>query len=797
MTMKEPVYIIDGSGYIFRAYYAIRPLTSKRGVPTNAVYGFMTLLQKLLKEHRPKYLAIAFDPGGKNFRHELYADYKANRPPVPPDLVPQFALIQRLVDAFAIKQYRKPGFEADDLIGTLTKRSLEAGHPVVIVTGDKDMMQLVDDRVCLLDELRALRTGSEQFIRAPQVIEKFGVPPHQVIDVLALAGDASDHVPGVRGIGEKTAAELVREHGRLESILNYAPLMTQKSRREKLMRDSDMARLSKQLVTIDCAVDLDFCLEDMQSRDPHWEVLENLFEELDFKKSARSVQKQEPEMKLDASRLGVFEGVRSSESSENLGLVAYDAKRSLKCGQISGDPMIASYLLNPDAKHELDALFENHLGRIPDSAQEKAIGVLKLTQILEAQLQQEGLWELYDTLEIPLENLLAKIEANGIKLDFHLLQEMSQQFGARLRNLEDEAHRLAGLSFNLGSPKQVADVLFNRLQYQSLRKTKTSQSTDADVLEELAQQYPLPKLLLEHRMLSKLKGTYIDALPRLADPTTGRIHTVFNQAVAATGRLSSSDPNLQNIPIRTQEGKRIREAFIASPGFRLASLDYSQIELRVLAHVTEDPVLLESFAQDQDVHVRTASEIFDLKLEHVSSEQRRIAKTINFGLLYGMGAYKLSETLNLSRADATIYLKKYQERYSGIYLWHHKLLEQAKREGLVKTLLGRRRFVQDLNSENRMLAARAERIAINTPIQGSAADIVKKAMLDVDRYLEAKFPQVKILLQVHDELVLEVPEPIAQEVVFEVAKIMEGAVQLKVPMKVQSGIATNWAAAHS
>lgn len=717
--MKEPVFIIDGSGYIFRAYYAVRPLTSKKGVPTNAVYGFLSMLQKLIKDHKPKYLAIAFDTGQKNFRHELYSDYKANRPPAPPDLVPQFDLIRRLVDAFEIAQFSQVGFEADDVIGTLTRKATELGHPVVIVTGDKDMMQLVGDQVCLLDELRAAKTGAELLIKASQVIEKFGVPPEKVIDILALAGDASDNVPGVRGIGEKTAKELILEHGSLEGVLNYAPLITQKSRREKLLEDSDLARLSKKLVTIDCQVDLDFSLQALENNGPNLDKLYALYDELDFRRPATLAPLS-----------------------------------------------IAGYLLDPDIKHDQFSLPE-----------------------LEEQLRQEGLFELYQNLELPLKKVLAKMEKIGILIDTELLNRMSVEFGTRLGELEKQAYEIAGAEFNLASPKQVADILFNRLGLLSIRDTKTSQSTDSDVLEELAHKHPLPKLLLEHRMLSKLKGTYVDALPRLVD-SRGRVHTSFNQTVTATGRLSSSNPNLQNIPIRTPEGRRIREAFIAKPGCVLISLDYSQIELRILAHVTEDPVMLESFMKNQDVHQRTASEIFEVELSQVDADQRRIAKTINFGLLYGMGVYKLSETLGISRAQATLYLNKYHERYAGIFNWQKKLLEEAKRDGQVKTLMGRRRLVKDINSNNRMLSARAERIAINTTIQGTAADLVKKAMLDVDAL------GVDMLLQVHDELVIECPENSSLEVAKSVQNLMENACVLRVPMRVEYGIGKNWSTAH-
>ncbi len=771
--MKDPVYIIDGSGYIFRAYYAVRPLSSSKGVPTNAVYGFCTMLQKLIKDHHPKYLAITFDTGQKTFRHKLYSEYKAHRPPPPPDLVPQFDLIRRLVDAFDIAQFTQIGFEADDLIGTLAKHATDAGHPVVIVTGDKDMMQLVSPSVTLLDELRASKTGSEMFVTEEGVKNKFGVTPKQVVDVLALMGDSSDNVPGVTGIGEKTAIELIQEYGSMESVLNNAPLMKQKSRREKLINDSDMARLSKQLVQIDCNVPIDFSLKALENNGPNLTKLRDLYEELDFKRLL---------LELEAPRI---ETPQISQESTLPG-IAYDAKRVLKAGEIKGDPMLASYLLNPDAKHDFASLVAQH----------HASSFAELNQILENKLHEEGLWSLYKDLEIPLENVLTKMEATGVLIDTELLGHMSLEFETRLRKLEGQAYELAGSTFNLASPKQVAEILFGKLGLESVKKTKTSQSTDAEVLEELSKVHELPKVLLEHRMLSKLKSTYVDALPKLVNPETGRVHTSFNQAVTATGRLSSSDPNLQNIPIRTEEGRRIREAFIAPESCVLISLDYSQIELRILAHVTGDPVMCEAFLHGQDVHQRTAAEIFEIPLGEVDSNQRRIAKTINFGIIYGMGVYKLSETLDISRQDAQKYLKKYHERYARIFSWQQDSLEAARQTGVVTTLLGRRRYIPDIKGQNKMLAARAERVAINAPIQGTAADLVKTAMIKVDALLEKEFPAIKMLLQVHDELVLECPENQADSVAKSVQKAMEQAFTLTVPMKVEYGFAKNWAKAH-
>jgi DNA polymerase-1 len=913
LIKDDAVYLIDGSGYIFRAYYAIRPLTSSKGVPTNATYGFIQMLLKLLREHQPKYVAIAFDNKTPTFRHELYSGYKANRPPPPEDLIPQFAWIQKVVDAFGIKKVVQPGFEADDLIGTLTKKARQIGRQVIIVTGDKDFMQLVDGEVWLLDELRASKSGAELFVDREGVREKFGVDPEHVVDILALAGDSSDNVPGVRGIGEKTAMELVKEFGSLETILNCAPLMKQKSRREKLMEDSDMARLSKVLVTIKCDVPMDLQIEDLHYQQHGSQELADIFEELEFRRllsepmfkvappsgDAEATPAIAPASEIDRSKyvaitttaaltelliklehadtiaistktdtqdalvsrfVGIslawglgdaayipvghnaelvpgqlsLEQVRAALNpifaSDTHRFIAQNAKSDqhvlIRAGfhpfVIGGDPMLASYLLEADtARHNIDELSRVHLhhqnitheevcgkGRtlisfadvplaqaVPYAAEDVDVA-FRLSRILESKVREEGFEGLYRDMELPLEEVLCEMEETGVKIDTKLLGELSGEFATQLLKLEAQAHEIAGMDFNLASPKQVADILFGKLQLATVRKTKTGQSTDADVLEALAMVHPLPKVLLEHRMLSKLKGTYVDALPKLIRPQTGRVHTSFNQAVTATGRLSSSEPNLQNIPIRGTEGRRIRQAFIADEGCVLISLDYSQIELRILADMSKDPVMTDAFMNGEDVHQRTASEIFDIPLGTVTREQRNIAKTINFGLVYGMGAHRLSQTLNISRTDASRYLNRYYERYGGLYAWQKTMLEKAKTQGEVRTIFGRRRKLPEIRSANRVLVQRAERMAINTPIQGSAADIMKKAMIEASRALKREVPGARMLLQVHDELLIEAKESEAQKTADLVEKIMRDASHLAVPTTVDVGMAKSWAEAH-
>jgi len=906
---NNTVYLIDGSGYIFRAYFAVRSLSSRKGVPTNAVFGFTNMLIKLLREHKPAFLAIAFDRKEPTFRHKIFSEYKAHRPPPPADLVPQFDLIHQVVRAFNIKILSEAGFEADDLIGTMAERAKRAGHEVVVVTGDKDLMQLVDDQVFLLDELRAAKIGTEKFIDALEVKSQMGVAPQYITDMLALAGDSSDNIPGVSGIGLKTAAELIQEFGGLEQILAMTPLIKQKSRREKLIDGQELARLSKRLTTIDRQVPLECEISDLIYKNIDQERARALFTELDFSRLLRDTSlfdqeknqapagelasgvqhaaykavtcvadfelvlaslKKAKKIALDtetdsidsmkAKLIGISLAWEKNQAvyiplahDKNLVpeqldshfvlsklsailhdpskvIIAQNAKYDYKIlhragmggFSIGGDPMLANYLLNQDQeRHRLEDLSLKYLHHKAISyeeicgekksqvtfdqvkleaatryAAEDADLVIRLDEVLRPQLEQQNLSELYYSLELPLERVLARMELKGVALDIHKLKNLHIDLSERLQKLEKQAHELAGVDFNVGSPKQVAQILFEKLGLNVQRKTKTGFSTDSSVLEKLRSQHALPRVLLEHRMCAKLINTYVDTLPGLISAETGRLHTNYNQFVAATGRLSSSDPNLQNIPIRTPEGRRIRQAFVAGPQNLLISLDYSQVELRILAYVSGDEVLLDSFAQGQDVHKRTASEIFDVALGEVTKEQRNTAKTINFGLLYGMGAQRLAEALSISRATAQEYLTKYFAKYRGVLDWKNEALILAKKNNEVRTLFGRKRLVPDLSSQNPMLRARAERLAINTPIQGSNADIIKKAMIDCDSFLSEKFPDAHLIMQVHDELVIEAPEKDAHEIAEAVSKIMSHGHGLKLDLKVEYGIAANWDDAH-
>lgn len=904
---NNTVYLIDGSGYIFRAFFAVRSLHSKKGVPTNAVYGFTTMLLKLLREHQPKLLAIAFDRKEPTFRHKIYDGYKANRPEPPKDLVPQFDLIHQVVDAFKIKRLTMAGYEADDLIGTVAKKYRALGHEVVIVTGDKDLMQLVDEGTFLLDELRASRNGSEELIDIQEVKNQLGVWPHQVVDLLALAGDTSDNIPGVAGIGKKTAVELIDEFGPVEKILEMAPLVKQNSRREKLIDGHRMALLSKKLVQIDCNVDIDCQMIDLRYDGIDQVKARELFTELDFNRllndkhiftNADVSSSFKPKTSLDRSHYrSIFTveqldklltdikpvkkiaidtetdsvdsmkaqlvGISLAWGENNAAYIPlhhdknqvpsqidpsvaqqkiaalladpnkifiaqnakYDYKVLLLNGYgklpIGGDPMLESYLLHQDnEKHNLDNLSDKYLhhqtikyedvcgekkSAIPfaqvdiknatEYASEDADVALRLEKLLLKDIEKEELSKLYFDLELPLEEVLARMEIQGVKIDTNQLRVLHGELKERLLTLEQEAYALACQEFNLASPKQVGEILFGRLGLSVVKKTKTGLSTDVSVLEKLAETHPLPKLLLDHRMCSKLINTYVETLPGLIYERTGRLHTSYNQFITATGRLSSSDPNLQNIPARTPEGRHIRQAFIAEPGKVIISLDYSQVELRLLALVSQDTVLLDSFAKDEDVHRRTASEIFDVSPDLVTKEQRNAAKTINFGLLYGMGVHKLAATLGIPRDKASTYLNKYFVKYAGVLQWKERALQEAHQTKMVRTLFGRKRKLSDLESSNKMLISRGERLAINTPIQGTAADIIKKAMIDTDQFLQA-YPDSHLIMQVHDELVIEALEKDAPIIAEKVSHIMSHGHGLNVDLKVEFGIGANWDIAH-
>ncbi len=907
------VYIVDGQGYIFRAYYAMRRLSTSKGQATNAVFGFTTMLLKILKDIEPSHLAICFDPGGKVFRHEIYPEYKGTRSPPPEDLPPQIPLIHRLIDAMRIKKVIVKGFEADDVIATLCKQARAAGKDVVIVTGDKDLCQLVDDHTMLLDEMRMGRGSETNEIRREQVIEKFGVPPEHVVDVLALAGDSSDNVPGIAGVGEKTAAELVRTWGGLEAVLAHADDIKQPSRREKLKTQADRARLSMRLVAIRDDVPIDVSVGELKYEGPDKQQLKAFFTEMEFRRlendpivrdvtlppelmpappeqlpaSTTTVDRTRYRAVTDAAALrdvathlgaAARFAVRTEIASPSGGgpgapdaklvgvaacwgegeavwipaaahpegalraalaplladggktIIAHDGKTDVNAlffagwptWSIGGDPMLASYLLDPDeestrlinvtrrtlghAMIEPDSVFGRgksavRADQVPQDvmttfAAEAVDCTLRCANVLEPRLEKSEMDALYRELELPLEALLGEMERAGIKVDVARLESLSQDFADTLAGVEEKAVEAAGRAFNLESPTQIAEILFRELKLPIGKRTASgAPSTDSSVLEALSDKHELPELILEHRTIAKLKGTYVDVLPRLID-AHGRVHTHFNQAVAATGRLSSTDPNLQNIPVRTELGRKIRDAFIADDGNVLLSLDYSQIELRILAHVTGDAVLIDAFKKNEDVHRRTASEVFNVKLDEVTKDQRSAAKAINFGLIYGMGVQRLARELGVPRATAREYHDRYNQRLVGVRDWQSKQRERAYVDKSVRTLLGRRRRLHGIDSKNGGERAQAERLATNTPIQGSAADIMKRAMIDADRALKRQVPSARILLQVHDELVVEVPKRHAADAIAVAQAAMSGAAALSVALVVDAHEGRTWNEAH-
>ncbi|MEA3366466.1 MAG: DNA polymerase I [Candidatus Hydrogenedentes bacterium] len=903
--MAEKLFLVDGSAFAYRSFFAIRGLTDSRGRPTNAVFGFARMIAKLFREHEPDSIAVAFDAPGKTFRNELYDEYKANRPEIPEDLAAQIPLIDQVLEAFSLPVLRVPGVEADDVMGTLARTARRAGIDTVLVTGDKDMLQLVDEHVLVYDpnkETDKAWTGIDQ------VRERFGVDPPQVTDALALIGDASDNVPGVTKIGPVAAKKLLSQYKTLEGIYEHIGEIKGKQR-ENLENDRTQAFLSRKLVTIDTNVPVDVSLEDLRRRPLNTDKLIDVFSELELHslvqeflpdaseqtaKEAYTVVSEEAALRAVIAEMrkagtfavdtettstdpmraelvgislcctpgkayyvpvgrrvpgqdGELEGLKSpgalnqmdrravldslrslleDESVRKIGHnIKYDlevlARAGIDLKGISLDTMVASYLTDPSRlRHNLGEVSLHYLKRkmIPitdvigkgskqitfDSvpidkaclyACEDADMTWRLGELLGAQLRDQGLEALFTKVELPLIGVLARMEQAGIAIDEALFQSLAEEVRERLAALEQEIFALAGESFVLNSPKQLQHILFDKLGLVPLRRTKTGYSTDVEVLEQLAREHELPRKMLEYRVLEKLRGTYIEALPKLVNPDTGRIHTSFNQTVAATGRLSSSDPNLQNIPIRTEMGKRIRQGFIAgSPEMKLISADYSQVELRILAHLSQDPALQEAFARGADIHSDTAARIFGVMPELVTPEMRRQAKAVNFGVVYGISAFGLSKNLGISRSEAAQFIENYFAQYPGVAAWIDRTLEEARTNGYVTTLLQRRRPVPELNSTNNTTRRAAERVAINTPVQGSAADIIKLAMVHLDKALEGS--RSRMLVQVHDELLVETPEAEAKDTATIMKRIMEEAMPLAAPLKVDIGIGNNWAEVH-
>jgi len=868
MSGQRPrLVLVDGSSYLYRAFFALPPLTGPAGLPTNAVYGFTTMLLKLLTDTKPDYLAVVFDAPGATFRADLYADYKAHRTGMPDDLSAQIPWVQGVVGALRIHTIAIAGVEADDVIASLIAAHGRSGLDCVIVTGDKDLMQLVGPGVRLWDTMR------DRWTDAAAVEAKFGVPPERVVDVLALMGDSIDNIPGVSGIGEKTAIALIQAFGDLEHVLSSLDAVAQMSLRgarkisERLRDGAETARLSRALASVRRDVPVHCTLEELRVVPPDQAAARTIFTELGFHSLLRQLSAEAPTLTVEAAlvqgaaqaeqhfaraRAGGWlalaavgePGAAVSTPARELVLgaadappvrvplddpallraaqdalrdppfevIGHDLKRDalhlaahgIELGGRGFDVMIAGALTEPTVGTTLEALAAELLGTRPApyrGAEGAAAGVSLLQPLaaeLRTRLDAQELWPLFDTVEMPLVRVLAAMERRGMLVDVEHLRGLSREFTGRMDGLMAEIYALAGGEFNIGSPPQLRSVLFERLglSTRGVRRGKTGLSTDVDVLTRLAAEHPLPAKILDYRALAKLKSTYVDALPAAVNPATGRLHSSFNQTGAATGRLSSSEPNLQNIPIRGEEGRRIRAAFIAPPGSVLIAADYSQIELRVLAHLSGDPALIDAFQRGQDIHARTASEVFGVLPGTVTADMRRVAKVINFGVLYGMGAQRLAGELSIPLAEAQRYISAYFERYAGVRRYFEGVVAAARERGFVTTILGRRRPVPELRSPERGVAQAAERVATNTPIQGSAADLIKRAMIAVERRLAAAGVGGGLVLQVHDELLLEVEEKAREMACDAVREEMETVMPLAVPLRVDLGVGRTWAEAH-
>ncbi len=889
---NDTIYLLDGSSYIHRAYHAIRNLQNASGFPTNAVFGFTQMILKLLSEKEPRYLAIVFDAKGPTFRHEIYADYKANRPPMPEDMAVQLPYIRSVVKNLGIAMLQESGYEADDIIGTLARVGEREGFNVVVISGDKDFRQLIRPRVSMWDTMKDKVTDYESLKAA------YGFEPEKFIDVMGLSGDSSDNIPGVRGVGEKTAVSLVREFGSLDGVFENLDEIKKKKLKENLSLSHDVALLSRKLVTIECSVPIPVDLDEIRMGKPSKEALADIFRELEFRDLWDRYASREEAVQTDYGLCMTMADVKAlRERIGSAGLVAVDTETTgtdpmvadlvglsfcvkggeavylpvshhylgvpeqvpwaqarevlkevledvtiPKVGQnikydacvlkrhgvilsgISFDTMIASYVINPGLRqHNLDALAQRYLNhkmisyqevagkgksargfaevpleKASEYACEDADITFRLKRVLAEKLKEEENEALFNDLEMKLVPVLLDMEMTGIKIDTALFETMSADFASEMKAVEQSIYAQAGTEFNLNSPQQLGKVLFEVLELPGGRKTaKTKRySTDVKVLQKLSETHEIAADLLRYRSLAKLKSTYLDALVRMVNPQTGRVHTSFNQTVAATGRLSSSNPNLQNIPIRGEAGKKIRKGFVAESGKVLVGADYSQIELRVFAHYSEDPAFMAAFQENQDIHTRTALEILGNEKDGVSPEMRRIAKAINFGIIYGMGPQKLSEELGISKDVAKDYINAYYDGYRGVKRFKEKAIESAVKNGYVTTLFNRRRYLPDISHNNNRIRSEAERMAVNTPIQGTAADLIKKAMIQIHNRLAKEGFGSKMILQVHDELVLEAPTEEADRLIAVIREEMEGVYPLRVPLKVDINKGFNWDEAH-
>ncbi len=890
---KDPIILVDGSSYLYRAYHALPPLTNSNNQPTGAIKGVISMIKRILIDHPDSPLAVVFDAKGKTFRHDMYSEYKANRPPMPEDLVLQIEPIHRIISLMGIKLIMISGVEADDVIGTLAEQARQKKLDTVISTGDKDMTQLVCENVSVVN------TMSGELLDEAGVKKKFGVDPDHITDYLALIGDKSDNVPGVDKVGPKTAVKWLEEYTDIEGVIKNAESIGGKVG-ENLRSSLDTLELAYELVTIKTDVELEVGIEDLKVQDPNADELAELYKELEFNSWLQEVPQKKPvqpaidssykcistkddlgkliknasqakTLALDTETTGLdymdsdLVGISMSftpgeafyipinhkdDSSPQLDMdyvleelrplledskqkiigqnIKFDmnilSQHGINISSIKNDTMMMSYVLDASAtRHNLDALSSYYLGyktstfedvagkgvkqvtfdevSIADAthyAAEDADITLRLYEELLSKLESvESLKKLNEDIEIPLIEVLSEMEQNGAGLNSKILNAQSKDLSNRIKKIEKKAYVLAGDEFNLGSTKQLREIFFDKLGYRVIKKTPGGQpSTDEKVLAELAEEYELPKILLEHRTLSKLKSTYTDKLPNQISISTGKVHTSFHQAVTTTGRLSSSDPNLQNIPIRTEDGRRIRQAFEPSKGHKFVSADYSQIELRVMAHMSKDEGLLTAFQDGEDVHSKTASEVFNVDIDAVTTDLRRNAKAINFGLIYGISAFGLGKQLNINRNLAAEYMAMYFEKYPGVKKYMETTKDFASENGYVETLFGRRLYLRDINASNAMRRQASERAAINAPVQGTAADIMKIAMIKMHQLIKETNVEAKLILQVHDELILDTPKKEIDEVIGLVTESMMGAASLDVPLEIDVGVGDNWDQAH-
>ncbi|MGX9135545.1 DNA polymerase I [Rummeliibacillus sp. JY-2-4R] len=869
---KEKLLLLDGNSLAYRAFFALPLLTNDSGIHTNAIYGFTTMLQKILEEEKPTRMLVAFDAGKTTFRHSTYSEYKGGRQKTPPELSEQFPYLRKLLDAYRIKQYELEMYEADDIIGTLSKQADEQGIEVIVVSGDKDLTQLASERTTVYITRKGM-TDIEHYTPA-HINEKYGLTPHQIIDMKGLMGDSSDNIPGVPGVGEKTAIKLLSQFKTVEEVYDHIEEVSGAKLKEKLVNNEEQAKMSKQLATINRQAPIEVSIDDLAYEGPDVDTLFALWQDLSFKSLIEKSEfqteaKETAEIKYEVvdhfskeqlttpmavhlelanehyhtcERFGIaitagetafyipFE--KALESKELVAWLEDDSKKKyvfdskatqaalyrngIKLKGIEFDLLLAAYILNPAMSSDDVATVVKEFGYfdvqsndvvygkgakksvpeenvIAEHTSRKATAVLTLHDKIEERLKENEQYNLYNNLELPLAGILSQMESDGVAVDRERLIEMGGELTSKLRNIEEEIYQIAGEKFNINSPKQLGVILFEKLGLPVIKKTKTGYSTAADVLDKLAPEHEIIQHILQYRQLGKLQSTYIDGLLKEIHKEDQKIHTRYQQALTSTGRLSSTDPNLQNIPVRLEEGRKIRQAFIPShEGWKMFAADYSQIELRVLAHMSNDENLINAFKHDMDIHTKTAMNVFHVEEQDVTSNMRRAAKAVNFGIVYGISDYGLSQNLNITRKEAAEFIERYLNSFPGVQDYMKNSVEDAKKKGYVTTILNRRRYLPDLNSSNFNLRSFAERTAMNTPIQGSAADIIKKAMIDMAKALDEHQLQAKMLLQVHDELIFEAPEEEIAILEKLVPEVMANAFQLQVPLKADFASGNTW-----